>query len=184
MCAYLQTAAGYAKVCPRIAPRAARGMAGRRAPRRSTPRTSRRRPRLRLLPPSRRSREPCPPLTPGPVSATRTTALRPIMTTRHTRRQATTTIMTPLTTRDPTGAITTSTLTPGLVTFQLGHRVMITHRDLGNAPVPLVVRGHMNAVAGPTREVCPLMIKESEHFPVKETAAMRVVEEASRGAGL
>lgn len=82
------------------------------------------------------------------------------------------------------GAIITSTLTPGQVTFRLGHPVMITRRDLGNAPPPLVLLGPMNAAAGQTREVCPLMIKESEHTPVKGTAAMRVVEEVSRGAGL
>lgn len=182
MCAYLQTAAGYAKVCPRIARRAARGTAARRALRRSTPRTSRRpRPRPRL-PPSRRA--PCPAPTPGPASATRTTALRPTTTTRRTSRPATVTITTPLITRDPTGAIIASTPTPRFGTLRPGRPRTTIRRALGNVLVPPVVLGAMNAVAGQIREVCPLTIKESEHIPVKGIAAMRVVEEVSRGAGL
>lgn len=106
------------------------------------------------------------------------------MTTRLTRRLVTTTITTPPITRDPTGPIITNTLTLGLVIPQLGRPLTITYRALGNARVPLVVLGPMNAVAGQTREVCPLTIKESEHILVKGTAAMRVVEEVSRGAGL
>lgn len=106
------------------------------------------------------------------------------MTTRHISPLATATITTPLTTRDPTEAIITNTLTPGPVTLRLGRPLMITRRDLGNAPVPPVVLGFMTAVAGQTLEVCPRMTKESEHIPVKGTAVMRVVEEVSQGAGL
>lgn len=126
MCAYLQTAAGYAKVCPRIEVRA-RGTAGRREPRRSTRRsTGPSRPRPR--PPRAR----CPPPTPGPESATASTP-RPSpspptttssLTPAHRR---TTTDMTLATTRGRTPTITSILIIHPLTRPP---RATITHSDL------------------------------------------------------